>query len=270
MRVFVICLFILKVSFPAASQFLDTALGARQSSMGGAAVTISDKWGIVNNVGGLSRYESTSAAATYLNRFGLEELSSFAVAGTHHLKSIGTVGIVASRYGDILSEQRIGVGFSNRFGLVSLGISVNYLQLSIETLGKASAAVINFGGVAEIFPELKFGAHISNFSQSDLGGQDELSVPVVMKTGLSYEPSDEVLVSTEIEKMLEEDIIYKVGIEYFIHRSIALRTGLSTTPFIAAGGFGLRIKQLSLDYAYGNRDLVGSIHEISLGYVFFD
>lgn len=266
MRKAVFFLFILSFMHRAFGQFSDVNIGARQSGIGGAAVTIEDGWGIVNNVGSLGRYRSTAASVSYISRYGISEISSAAFGATHYLKNIGTFGLVASRFGDVLTEQYVGLGFSNKFGLVSLGASMNYFQLRLEGFGKASTAVLNFGGVAEVIPELVFGAHVFNINQGQLNSQESVSIPVIMKTGLSYRPNEEVMFNTEVEKALESQVNYKFGLEYFVQKMLILRTGFHTEPFVASGGIGVVYSKLHFDYSYGNRDLLGSIHEITVGY----
>ncbi len=243
-------------------------LGARSSGMAGASLTLADEYSLFNNIGGLGRVENHAVFSSYQNRYGISEFQIIG-AGALYNSGIGTAGVGFYRFGDdIYSEQRIHLAFGNKFQMVSLGLGVDVVQYNVSTIGVTQALAIQFGGIAEITPQLRFGAHIFNLNQAEVSRETEEKIPTVMKAGISYLPSKELIITTEVEKDLDFDEVFKVGIEYQIIQSVFLRTGISTRPFLGAFGVGFHPKNLKFDYAFSNESRLGSIHEISFAYTF--
>ena len=234
--------------------------------MAGASVTLSDAYSLFNNVGGLGKVENHSVFASYQNRFGISSLQSIG-AGAIYQSSFGNAGLGVYKFGDdLFSQQKIHLAFSNQIQLVSLGVGVDILQYDVSTVGTEQVVTIQFGGIAEITKQFQFGAHIFNLNQAKLIEETGEKVPTVMKAGLSYRPSNELMINLEVEKDLDFDEIIKAGIEYQVVENVFLRTGVSTRPFLNAFGLGFYPKQLILDYAYSRESDLGAIHELSLGY----
>lgn len=247
------------LSFVSLSQDGKYQLGAASSAMGGSSITIADAWSIFNNVGALGSLNETTAFASYQNRYNV---SGFQVVGGGfvHSTDIGTAGMAYYRFGDgLFSQQRLTLAIGNRFQMVSLGGAANIVQFQAEGLETRRRVAIEFGGVAEIIPQLTFGAHIFNLSNDEL-------VPTVMKAGISYRPSDQLMINLETEKELGFAEVLKVGLQYQIIEALHFRTGLSTRPFRSAFGFGILLSGFLLDYAYVSNPDLGGIHEVSIGY----
>ncbi|MEP5612830.1 MAG: hypothetical protein ABJP45_11300 [Cyclobacteriaceae bacterium] len=243
-------------------------LGARHASLAGASVTIADAYSLFNNIGGLGRIESHQVFGSYQNRFGIKEFQIVGAGAIYH-SSFGNAGLGFYKFGDnLFSQQRIHLGLGNKFQMVSLGASVDFIQYQISSIGTKQAVSIEFGGIAEITKHLFFGAHIFNLNQANLVKETGEKVPVVMKTGISYRPSTELFLNLEIEKDHGFDEVFKVGLEYQIVGNVFVRTGISTRPFLSAFGVGFHPAKLRFDYAYLNDNNLGAIHEISLGYSF--
>ena len=243
-------------------------LGARASGMGNASATLADEWSIFNNIGALAQVESPAAFATYQNRYGVPDLNTF---GGGFAKPIfnGVGGIGIFRFGnDLYNEQKINVGFSNQFGLASLGLNVNYLQYNIVGAGTRSILFLDFGGLATLTEQLVFGAQITNINQAQLSSFSGEKVPTVMTAGLSYRPSDRLMLNAEVEKDLDFDAVLKFGLEYEIIDKLRVRTGIIGEPFESAFGIGFRPSSFDIDYSYRNNPDVGDIHEMSIVYRF--
>ncbi|MBC6410017.1 MAG: hypothetical protein GDA42_06105 [Ekhidna sp.] len=240
--------------------------GARSSAMGGASLTLADEYSLFNNIGALGRLDHHSIFAGYQNRYGITEFQTIA-GGAVYKHRLGNAGVGYYKFGDdLFSEQRLHLAIGNQLQMVSLGLGVDIIQYHVESVGTKQVMVVEFGGLAEITPQLFFGAHIFNITQAETGLQSDESLPTVMKAGFSYRPSDELILSVEVEKDLDFDEIIKAGIEYMIVKDIFLRTGISTRPFIAAFGIGFHPKRLKLDYAFSDDSELGNIHEITIAY----
>ena len=242
--------------------------GARNSGIAGSSVTLGDRYSLFNNIGGLGRLENHSVFAGYQNRFGIQEFQVLGAGAIYHAE-IGNAGIGFYRFGDdLFSQQRVNLAIGNQFQMVSLGLGVDLIQYNISGIGTKQVIALQFGGIAEITPHLFFGAHIFNLNQVDLVKETGEKIPTVMKAGLSFRPTEELMINTEIEKDLDFREIIKGGIEYRIVRNIVLRTGVSTRPFLSSFGIGIQFKRFILDYSYSHHSILGAIHESSLAYTF--
>lgn len=256
----------LTISFLAYSQNGSYQFGARSAAMGGASLTLTDEYSLFNNIGALGSIEDHGVFAGYQNRYGVTEFQVIG-GGAVYNNRIGNLGVGYYKFGDdLFSEQRIHLAIGNKIQMISLGIGVDILQYHIESVGTKQAIAIEFGGVAEITPQLSFGAHIFNVAQAELDPELEEPLPTVMKAGISYKPSDELILTIEVEKDLDFDEIIKAGIEYKIVEAVFLRTGISTQPFIAAFGVGFHPRKLKFDYSFLNDSELGNVHELSVAY----
>jgi len=254
------------IALSAKSQNGDYAVGARSDAQAGASVTLEDEWALFNNIGALSYVEEYNAFATYQNRYGLSELSVMAFGMAVPIFN-GTAGFGFFRFGDdLLNEQRFNLGFSNRFGIVSLGLNIGFYQLNIEGSGTQNALLFDFGGHAKLTEHLFFGAHISNLNQAELSAFTGEKIATIMKTGISYRPSTELKINVEVQKEVEQDAQLKLGLEYALIERVFLRTGIRTKPFESSFGAGFHTGKFKIDYAFINNPDIGDVHELSVSY----
>ena len=203
---------------------------------------------------------------SYQNRFGISELSTM---GAGYIKDFGSSagGLGFYRFGDeFYSEQRVNIGYGHTLDRVSLGIGVDYLQYNIATVGTRGVMVIEFGGVAELTDKISFGAHIFNVNQANLVKETYEKIPTVMKAGVSFRPSDDLMFNVETEKDLDFDEVFKAGMEYRIIEKVLVRTGFRTAPFQGSFGIGFQPKKFQFDYAFSNDTNLGVTHELSVCY----
>lgn len=241
-------------------------MGARNASLGGASVTLTDQWSLFNNVAGLGQLDADYAFGSYQNRFNLVELQTIGGGYVRRLNATG-VGVGFYRFGDeLFSEQRLHLGIGHQLDQVSLGLSAGYLQYNVSSVGTVGAFVLEFGGIASLTEELSFGAHIFNVNQGSLNSQEGDKVPTVMKAGVSYQPIDALVLILETEKEIDFDEVIRVGLEYMIIDGLFLRTGISTAPFNGNFGFGFHPRNFQIDYSFSNDTFLGAIHEVSFSY----
>ncbi len=238
--------------------------GGRSAAMANSSVANTDSYSIFNNIGSLQGIEDFTVFAGYRHRMGLSELNVLA-AGIVKPFQFGTAGIGFYRFGgDLLNQQKISLGFSNKFGLVSLGANVSYFQYQIESLGTSRSLVIEFGGTAEITEILKFGAYAFNLNQARLSNAEKDNVPLVMKAGLSLTPTGELTINVETVKSVENEAQFRAGLEYYIIPKLAIRTGIETNPVKGSFGFGWVSSRFTVDYAYSNHSILNDLHDFSV------
>ena len=66
------------------------------------------------------------------------------------------------------------------------GAAINLHTFSIQNYGNASAFYLNFGGLAYITNEIRWGFSISNINRASIGNEDD-QIPMVFATGFSYD-----------------------------------------------------------------------------------
>ena len=238
--------------------------GARHAGLAGASLTLRDEYSLFNNVGGLGGVKHHTIFAGYQNRYSIAEFNILGGGGIL-AHPVGNAGIGFFKFGDdLFSQQRLHLAIGNSIQAVSLGLGLDWVQHAIESVGTRHVIAIQFGGIAELTPQWVFGAHISNINQATLVSDSGEQLATVMKAGLSYRQTDELMINLEVEKNLDYQEILKVGIEYQVIQRAFVRTGIQTNPFKGAFGLGFYPQHLRFDYAFSNAQNIGSIHEFSL------
>lgn len=256
------------VSIPVFSQTdpLTQAHGARSQGMGNLKVNIQDAWTIFNNIGALDRITSSQISVGVDQRYGIKDLSTFDLAAA--LKSnFGSFGLSISRFGGkLFNQQMLGLGFSQKLGIASFGIKMDWYQTQVQDFGTANSFIFSLGGVADLGPKVQIGAYFSNLNSSKISRNSDDRHATTINLGLSYFPIAALQIHSEVEK----DILYppnvKVGIEYGIHNWVFLRTGINSMPSSLTFGVGINPGKFNLDYGLGQNNQLGSVHHISFGY----
>ncbi len=248
------------------AQTIYSDFGARSKGIGHSNTAMVDEWAVFNNAAGISGVENGSVIFGYDRFFKIEGFNRVGAAVIQPF-NFGTFGVSAFRFGDeLLSEQIFSTAFSNKIGFVRLGARANYYQIRIEESGTASSFYLDFGGIVELIPDLTFGAFISNLTVSKLSNPERTKLPVLMKLGLSYQPTDEITFNMDIHKDVEFDPLFKMGLEYKIMSKVCLRTGINTNPFQAFFGAGLVLDRFTIDYAVGSQQFLGMSHQASIAF----
>ena len=229
-------------------QSVSTLMGARAGGISYASSVLQDEWSLFNNPGGLAGIEKTNVAFSYDLQGRIAGANRMAAVFSIPVKT-GVIGSGFFRFGDLLySEQIVAAGYSNRFGIASLGLKVNYIQYRAEGYGIKSAATISFGGIADLTPQLSIGVYAVNINQPRLSDNGE-RLPTHLAAGLGFKPTEKILLVTEIEKDLAYDPVWKGGLEYILYKKIAIRTGFNIHPHAAFFGLGFQTRKLKIDYA---------------------
>lgn len=243
-------------------------VGGRALGLANAAVTLTDGWSLFNNPGGIAGVDRKHILFAYDNRYGMPGMQSLA-AGFIYPSDYGNFGVSIHRSGDDLySEHVAGLAYAHKISRVQLGIKVNYVQVQVADVGARRTLALEFGGIAEITPQLFFGAHIYNFNQAKLADYQDERIATVMKAGISYKPFSKLLLAIETEKDVDFPAIVKAGIEYEIVKNLHVRTGISSKPFVNYFGIGFSPKRLQFDYAVRTHPVLGLSHHLSLGFRF--
>ena len=246
------------------AQSVPTTIGARSASLGNIASVLSDEWSVLNNIGGLAKVKEVNIGYSFEARPALPGASRMAAAFSSPLK-LGASGVGVFKFGDQLySEQILTAGYSNQFGLASLGLKLNYIQYRAEGFGTKRTLSASVGGIAEITSQLSIGAFIQNVNQPKLPNGEKL--PTRLAAGLIFQPAQQILLMIEIEKDVAYDPTFKAGMEYGIHKKVFARTGLNINPNAAFFGIGFKDRRLKFDYAIQYNNSLNFAHQASACY----
>ncbi|MDN3670066.1 hypothetical protein QWY93_12100 [Echinicola jeungdonensis] len=243
------------------------AHGARSSGLANSHVTLEDGWSIFNNVGAMGRVKNTQLFCAYDHRLGLRELTTLSAGGIF-TNNLGNIGFSISHFGgSLFNQQNIGLGYSNTFGLVSLGLKVNYLQTNLEGYGRSGQPFIEWGGVAQLMPTLMIGAHVFNPTRAKINNKSEDRLPTLIQIGLSYRPSPSLMVNLETQKDILLPPQVKAGLEYNFSGKFWARCGIQPQPSQLFFGIGFKPKSFYLNYATSNHHKLGFTHHFSVNFL---
>lgn len=241
-------------------------MGARSNGLAHASACLSDEWSLFNNPAGLADLTANAFSVAYDKTPALpgsDRMATTAVFRALH----GTVSAGLFRFGDRLySEQVATAGYANKFGLAALGARVNLVQYNAEGFGTRSVVSFNFGGIAELTPQITVGAHIVNVNQPVVSRGDGERLPTQLIAGIAFTPGESLMIAVEVEKDLEYKAKWKAGIEYKPFRKVCFRSGFNLFPEAAFIGVGFRSSRLILDYAMEYSVFMGTSHQVSAGY----
>jgi hypothetical protein len=242
-------------------------------ALGNASATLSgDVWAVANNAAGLGTLTRPTAGAHLENRYLIASLNTMAAAVALPLGTIepaaagqparanrGVVAAEAQRFGGALyNETRLGAAYGYRLGVVNIGGRLDVLQVSFQDLGSRRAITASLGGQADVVPEhLTFGVYLYNLNQAKLANYQDERVPTVLRAGLAYRPSKQVLLLAETEKDVERNAGLKAGLEYLPLPAVAIRAGYASLSQQTTGGVGVRAGSFQFDYAAGWHSALG-------------
>ncbi|SEJ63813.1 hypothetical protein SAMN04487995_5650 [Dyadobacter koreensis] len=270
LRSFVIFLILSTKSFADGSPF---PVGARSWGLANATIARSDYYSIGNNVAGLGGIKTAAIFSTYNSHFNFEGISTLGVGAVMPLSEDLGIGLSIRRFGDnVYNQIAVGAGAGHHIGRFSLGLKLNYLQTAISSsaiIFSKKALVLEFGGIVMISSKLYFGAHMYNVTQSSYSDNLRERVDTSLRTGFLYKPSKTVELSAEIEKVTDNPMTLRIGLEYEIVRNFFVRTGINSKPQTNHFGIGFKVSQFHLNYAMHTHPQLGWSHHFSICYVFF-
>lgn len=245
-------------------------IGARAWGMAGVSSVFSDHWSAQNNQGGLGFVKEISAGAFYENRFLLKQLSSNAFATALPVKR-GAFGMSYAGFGyAAFRETKAGISYGIALHEnFSIGIGINYINLRIgDIYGKYTSVTGEFGFIGKLSKQVIVSGHIYNPTKNKLGSSFNERLPSHIRLGLSYAPSEKVLLAVEAEKGSFAKINIRGGIEYHPLEKFYIRAGASSSPYIASFGFGLKLPQFQFDLSSNWHQVLGFSPQASLSFVF--
>ncbi len=215
--------------------------------------TNSDAFSFVYNTAALARQKNISAGVFAENRFMVKEVNLY--RGVLNLPTqLGNFGIQADYFGyKNYNESQIGIAYARPLGeSFDLGVQFNYYSYRVPSYGQASTVDFQIGAIARLTDQLNLGVQIYNPIGGYLSKVHEEKLASIYQFGISYEPSESVIVQATVEKTEQQDINVIAGLFYQFNKRFFARAGVQTatsSPFGAAGvSFGDFRIDLSVSY----------------------
>ncbi len=260
-----ICSFLLPIIFLfPAFNYSQKLEGTKQSALSNSTVAqANDAFGIFTNPGGTAQIHWRELGIYYSpSPFGLKELST-ASAAYIEPTAAGNFGVGFSVFGfQLYRENKLAVSYSNSFWKNHfIGITVIYQNLKIRNYGSANALNLILGGLSYITNNLRAGFSIENLLRSSYGNEEN-QIPVILKTGISYDVLTNSTINLALIKELGYDISVKFGAEYSPVKFLCLRAGISNYPQTFSAGIGINYSLFQLDYAMEHHNYLGITHQL--------
>ena len=240
--------------------------GAKQSALCNSTVAQSnDAFGIFDNPAGTAQLGWREFSIYYSpSPYGLKELATANAVYSEHT-GIGNFGIGFSTFGfRLFRENKFAISYAERFfGDYFLGITFVYQNLKIENYGSANAFNIILGGISYLTRNLRAGFAIENLLRSTYGNSKD-QIPVVLKTGLTFDVLDYASLNLALLKELGYNLSVRFGAEFLPVKFIALRFGAGNYPQVYSAGVGINYSIFQMDYAVENHSELGLTHQFGL------
>lgn len=242
--------------------------GARGAAMANASITFDDINAAFSNQAGLAFLESMSFTAYGERRFLAEGLNSYLFAAALPNEKIGTFGMAVNYFGFTdYNEQKIGLSYARKLAKnISMGVQLDYLGTRIPNYGAAHSFTVELGILAKLSQKVNLGAHAYNPINSKVAGQDQL--PTIFSLGLSYSPSEKLLISGQLEKdIYNHPFAGRAGLEYRPVNALYIRAGVYASQFAQASfGLGVNVQSLKIDFSSSYHQVLGFTPAVSISY----
>jgi len=241
--------------------FEEIPTGARALAMCNATTALSDVFSLCTNPAALGLNDCLSVATFATRLFDDPDLTL--VCGE---LNVGRFGLSVSSLGsDMYRETDLSAGCGFSTHNVSLGASVKKMALSIAGYGSAGTLGLDVGVLGLVSRRFTISATGKNINLPLIGTCGD-PLPVVVKVGSASLLADDLLLCVDLAKEGKKGVNISLGQEFSLNPSLVVRAGLSTDPRTFAGGFGLALNRLSIDYAVMMHDPLGLTHGLTFCY----
>lgn len=253
---------------------LQIGMGARALAMGGAFVAVADDATTLHyNPAGLAALQGLELSSFYSTEYGVSGYGALAVAGPGLGAGVQWLGssdieerdTYANPTGSFdLSLAAARLAYARRLGPVAAGIGLTYVSESLATV--TGSGLTGDAGLLLPLGPVRVGLAARNLwgtLKYSSGTADPFDPAYVL--GLAWQPGPFTLA---LDYELEGPA--RLGAEYLAASAFALRAGAwkLEEELALAGGFGLALGGLRLDYAYLQPRVLPGTHRLSLGYRF--
>jgi hypothetical protein len=281
-------------------QFLKIPVGARAEGMGGAFVGVSDDASAVFwNPAGIARIDPDKSSFAFNHAWWPADLQFSQATYVFHVKRIP--GAISAHVRSLRMDPMIETtafqpeGTGNTFDAGYMTFGLTYARSFTDKFSAGFTGNFIHSGLAEFSQQtyafdigtlydvgvagMKIGMSISNIGSQEKFIERSARVPSIFRVGTSatlYQGADQRLIgSFEFSHPPDNSERMNVGVEYAFQKFAFFRTGYNVnydSEGLAAGvGFHLPVSvagQADVDYAYTDMNDLGSVHRISVQFLF--
>lgn len=229
---------------------------------------LSDYWSLYNNQAGLASL-SQAQVGVFHQRGIVRELSYQAVGVVVPFDN-GTLGWSCQYFGySKYHEMFSGITYAMQLDEhLAAAVQVDYIFTHLYGMYENTHFLtFEAGLIYEPVEKLSIGTHLFN-PVGITGLRKKQSLPAIFRMGAGYHISDELFVSTELEKDLKMPAQLKFGVEYKLNDLFCFRTGFSTQPIIQSFGIGYKWNHFILDISVRRHNVLGYAPQCSINYKF--
>lgn len=276
------------------AQFLKLGVGARAIGMGEAYASVADDpTAIYWNPAGLALVTEQSISLMHAVWFEsvfydfaayAQPIGHYGVMGlgvqylsTGAIDELDNAGYNTGTFKP--NDMAVTLSWAEDYNELLIGASVKYIMMEIKDTASVIAA-----DVGVMYPFLindgKIGFVVQNIGGKAKFNEEEESLPLNYRLGLSFHPVHDWLLSLDVNAPIDYNPYFCFGTEYCLGRwtdySLSIRAGYNThmlkSKFDAisgvSGGIGFTFWDVGVDYAWVPYGDLGQTHRISLGYRF--
>lgn len=274
------------------AHFLKLDVGARQAAMAGAFAGLANDVNTINyNPAGLLQIGTISMTAMHNQWFqtikyeylGYAQKVWWGGAIGGNLSYIYMGDIAGSRFSKEGSYEKasdwtawdacLTLSYAHPWSdKLSTGINLKIIYEKIEQ-EDASTLAFDLGTFYQPpLDNLSFGLCLQNLGSGLKFIQDKSDLPMNLKGGIAVKLLDKhLLVAVDVNKPIDNNLNLRLGCEYWLLDTFALRFGYRTGLDMGsgfAGGLGLKVMNYQLDYGFAPAGELGDSHRISMGMKF--
>ena len=242
--------------------------GARNAAVGGATVSHVDLWSAHQNQGAMAFMDQSAIGVNYGRRFNLGELSQVGLAALWH-SDLGNFALTGHRDGFAsFNRTKFGLAYGRLFGdNIGFGVQFNVMNTYIEeTETQPLGFTFELGFRYKISDEFSFAAHYFNPTRSRIHPDFDDRYSTILRAGFEFAPNSDFCLAGEAYKDMNQDIAFRLGIDYGIWEVIHLRTGFSTGNQQFGGGLGIVAGRLDIDLSAQLHRTLGWTPQVGLNY----
>lgn len=242
-------------------------VGARRIGMGGAYASLrGDMWSLWANPAGITGIRRFEGGLFTESRYLISEITAASFGGVVPFQQKHFIGVSASTFGfGAYRRNEGGIAYATTlYEVIHLGVKFNLVNLAISNYGSVSAFVANVGVNADVSKKFSVGFWTQNANQARIGTFQEERLSTILNGGVTFRPSDKLILTGDAVKYLDYPLGVRSGFEYYFVKAFCVRAGYSTSPSVLNAGAGFRLDNISIDFANSYHERLGYSPHLSI------
>lgn len=201
------------------------------------------------------------------NGYFMKELSTTHAAISWGSK-LGSFNSGFERFGNQLyNSNRLLLGYANKWNNFSAGVNFNYLIIHIIGSKPGQMIYSQIGSKMVINKNFTAAFTLTNIEQSVIIMEEsKITIPTEIICGLKWHDKKLLSLYVEAEQCIKGQLRTKCGAEISPNNLFTFRLGCFNSPITPTAGFGLKLRDLTVDLGFLYDTTLGVSSSISLSY----